>query len=312
MAFASTRRANISARSSAPDSCFIDIMMNVGIIFYAANRRPAIADLLRIAHRALPDDAALPGARRRQHRPRGHFRPRDRRVLARGDAPGLARRFVVGARTGLGALRIWHRLLAIRGDARFLDTAQRCADFYIERTRRRTGSRRTTGKNRHRGGRTKARPRPSPPAASCISPTLIARPGAGGAIRRLCSNHPRPLLTPEFLAVDTPGWEGILKHGSYHERKTLASMKASCGASTSSSKRWTSCSARRPCPEPNLVDGAVPAMYKPGTCRRSRSETCVLRASPFGPTSRSRPAHGVVHCRTTDVPERRRSNPCTI
>jgi unsaturated chondroitin disaccharide hydrolase len=29
------------------------------------------------------------------------------------------------------------------------------------------------------------------------------------------------LLTSEFLAVDTPGWEGILKHGSYHERKDL-------------------------------------------------------------------------------------------
>ena len=29
------------------------------------------------------------------------------------------------------------------------------------------------------------------------------------------------LLTPEFLAIDTPGWEGILKHGSYHERKDL-------------------------------------------------------------------------------------------
>jgi unsaturated chondroitin disaccharide hydrolase len=29
------------------------------------------------------------------------------------------------------------------------------------------------------------------------------------------------LLTPEFLAVDTLGWEGILKHGRYHERKDL-------------------------------------------------------------------------------------------
>ncbi len=29
------------------------------------------------------------------------------------------------------------------------------------------------------------------------------------------------LLTPEFLAIDTPGWEGILKHGSYHERLGL-------------------------------------------------------------------------------------------
>ena len=29
------------------------------------------------------------------------------------------------------------------------------------------------------------------------------------------------LLDPEFLADETPGWEGILKHGSYHERLDL-------------------------------------------------------------------------------------------
>ena len=29
------------------------------------------------------------------------------------------------------------------------------------------------------------------------------------------------LLSPEFLANETPGWEGILKHGTYHERKKL-------------------------------------------------------------------------------------------
>ena len=29
------------------------------------------------------------------------------------------------------------------------------------------------------------------------------------------------LLTPEFLASETPGWEGILRHGIYHERKKL-------------------------------------------------------------------------------------------
>jgi unsaturated chondroitin disaccharide hydrolase len=29
------------------------------------------------------------------------------------------------------------------------------------------------------------------------------------------------LVTPEFLAIDTPGWEGILKQGSYHERRGL-------------------------------------------------------------------------------------------
>ena len=29
------------------------------------------------------------------------------------------------------------------------------------------------------------------------------------------------LLTPAFLADQTPGWEGLLKHGMYHQRKGL-------------------------------------------------------------------------------------------
>ena len=29
------------------------------------------------------------------------------------------------------------------------------------------------------------------------------------------------LTGPEYLANETPGWEGILKHGSYHQRKGL-------------------------------------------------------------------------------------------
>ena len=29
------------------------------------------------------------------------------------------------------------------------------------------------------------------------------------------------LTMPEFLAIETPGWEGILKHGVYHQRKKL-------------------------------------------------------------------------------------------
>src|SRR5438067_6268241 len=29
------------------------------------------------------------------------------------------------------------------------------------------------------------------------------------------------LVTPEYLASETPGWEGILKHGVYHTKKNL-------------------------------------------------------------------------------------------
>jgi len=29
------------------------------------------------------------------------------------------------------------------------------------------------------------------------------------------------LVTPEYLAIDTSGWEGILQHGVYHTEKNL-------------------------------------------------------------------------------------------
>ena len=51
-----------------PQSLFIDIMMNIGIIFYAA-RETGDADLLRRVTQQLPHHPPLPRARRRQHRP---------------------------------------------------------------------------------------------------------------------------------------------------------------------------------------------------------------------------------------------------
>jgi unsaturated chondroitin disaccharide hydrolase len=38
------------------------------------------------------------------------------------------------------------------------------------------------------------------------------------------------LCDPPFLAVETPGWEGILKHGTYHERKGLGVDESVMGA----------------------------------------------------------------------------------
>ena len=29
------------------------------------------------------------------------------------------------------------------------------------------------------------------------------------------------LCSPTFLAIETPGWEGVLRHGVYHERRQL-------------------------------------------------------------------------------------------
>ena len=91
------------------NSLFIDIMMNVGIIFYAAarDRRPAAA-----GHRPapLPHHPARAGARRRLHRARRYFRYRYGGVSAPDHAPGLSRRFLLVARTGLGSVRFHHRV----------------------------------------------------------------------------------------------------------------------------------------------------------------------------------------------------------
>ena len=87
------------------ESLFIDIMMNVPIIFYAAQETDD-EELWETAYRHCPDHAALPGAGRRQHLARGYFRPGDGRIPAPDDAPGLARRLIVGAGAGLVALRL--------------------------------------------------------------------------------------------------------------------------------------------------------------------------------------------------------------
>ena len=108
----------------AEDSLFIDIMMNVGIIFYAAiETARRTADGHRPA--ALPDDAPRAGARRWFDRARRHLRSRNRRVSAAVHASGLSRRFLLVARPGLGALWFRNRLRlharsAISGDRRGL------------------------------------------------------------------------------------------------------------------------------------------------------------------------------------------------
>jgi unsaturated chondroitin disaccharide hydrolase len=113
----------------ADNSLFIDIMMNVGIIFYAA-RETGDRRLRDVALRHSPDHAARAGARRRIHRARRNFRHRYRRISAADHAPGLSRRFLLVARPGVGAVRIQHCYEYSR-DPHFLETAEVCADYYI-------------------------------------------------------------------------------------------------------------------------------------------------------------------------------------
>jgi unsaturated chondroitin disaccharide hydrolase len=105
-------------------------------------------------------------------------------------------------------------------DARFLQTAEACADFYIERTPA-------------HGIPPNDWDEPQPTLPYESSAAAIAASGLLNLGRlttdvtraRLYHDYARRILdtltTPEFLAHQTPGWEGILKHGMYHRRKGL-------------------------------------------------------------------------------------------
>ena len=202
----------------APESCFIDIMMNVGVIFEAA-RATGDADLLRIAteHCLTTRRHLVRGDGSTAHeaifdletgaflRPGTHQGWRPDSSWARGQAWALY---------GFGTAFLH------TGDPRFLDTAQRCADFFLDRT-----------------GAAIIPPNdweePDPPRPYESSAAAIAAAGLL-QLARMASEPVRreryrdaalailtELCSPRFLAIETPGWEGVLLHGVYHERREL-------------------------------------------------------------------------------------------
>lgn len=202
----------------ADNSLFIDIMMNVGIIFYAA--RETGDRMLR--------DIALRHALT------------TRRVLVRGDG-STAHEGIFDTETGEFLRQstqqgyrgdsCWSRGLAwslygfstcyeYSRDPRFLETSQACADYYIAHT-------------------------PSdgvapwdyqaPAESRKLLDTSAAAITAAGLFR-LCRLVPDPIkghfywttavrilrsLCEKHLAIRTPGWEGILRGGVYHIHKNL-------------------------------------------------------------------------------------------
>lgn len=200
------------------DSLFIDIMMNVGIIFYAA-RETGDENLWRIAnqHCQTTRRYIVRGDGSTSHEGMfdlntGEFLKQTTHQGYRDDsswARGLA-----WALYGFGTAYTFAR------DVRFLNTAEACADYYIENT-----------PDHGVPPNDWTQPEPHRPYES--SAAAIAAGGfwnlsklTGDATRARCYREYAlrilaTLTTPEFLAIDTLGWEGILKHGAYHERKGL-------------------------------------------------------------------------------------------
>jgi unsaturated chondroitin disaccharide hydrolase len=202
----------------ATESCFIDIMMNVGIIFYAAEqsgdeqlyqialdhclttRRHLVRGDGSTAHEGLFD--LHTGQFLRQATHQGW---RDDSSWARGQAWAIH---------GFGTAYRHTRHPAL------LQTAERCADFFLERTP-------ANGVPPNDW----EEPDPSLPhessAAAVAAGGLWQLAELTGSSKRAAIYHKATLdivdtlLTSNFLAIETPGYEGILKHGIYHERKGL-------------------------------------------------------------------------------------------
>ncbi|MDP6094790.1 MAG: glycoside hydrolase family 88 protein [Gammaproteobacteria bacterium] len=209
----------------APESLFIDIMMNVGIVFYAA-QQTSDATLLDKAHQHCLTT---------------------RRYLVRGDG-STAHEGIFDVETG-GFLRqsthqgwrgdsAWARGLAwalygfgtaygMTKDPRYLSTARLCAEFYLEYTPFEADTLGGPGipPNDYDD--------PRQPVSYESSAAAIASSGLLNLSQLVqdqvyADRYLQAALTildtltsPEYLAIDTPGWEGILKHGIYHQTKGL-------------------------------------------------------------------------------------------
>ncbi len=209
----------------APESLFIDIMMNVGIAFYAA-QQTGDADLLYKAHQHCLTT---------------------RRYLVRGDG-STAHEGIFDLETGEFLRQsthqgwrgdsAWTRGLAwalygfgtvydMTKDHCYLSTARLCADFYLAHTPFDVDTPGGPGipPNDYDDPR---QPVSYESSAAAIASSgllnlaqLVQDPVHADRYRKAALTILDTLTSPEYLAIDTPGWEGILKHGIYHQAKGL-------------------------------------------------------------------------------------------
>lgn len=202
-----------------PGSTFIDVMMNVGIIFRAAE---------------LSGDDALAAAALR------HCLT-SRRYLVRGDGstihegwfdPETGEFLRAATHQGWRPDSCWARgqAWAIYGFAdaythagtpELLATARAAADYFLAHT--------MSDPVPPNDFDDPSPVRPYESSAACIAAAGLARladcltaePTSATRYRTAARRILETLCTPAFLAIASPGWEGMIRHGTYHARNGL-------------------------------------------------------------------------------------------
>ena len=202
-----------------PESLFIDIMMNVGIIYYAAEKAgdPSLADVA-LRHSLTTRRVLVRGDGSTAHEgifdtATGEFLRQFTRQGLRGDT--CWSRGLTWALYGFGT--VYH----YTGEPRFLDTAQACADFYIRHTP-------AEGVPLWDYQAGPADPQWLDTSAAAIAASgllqlagLTRDPARAVLYRNVALRILETLTGPPHLAADRPQWEGILRGGVYHLHKGL-------------------------------------------------------------------------------------------
>lgn len=197
-------------------STFIDVMMNIGIIYQAAAlaQEPELADIAT-AHALTSRRYLVRGDSTTVHE--GWFDPDSGEFLRAATHQGYRSdsswvRGHAWAIYGFGTAYLW------TGDARFLDTARRCADVYIAEV-----GDEFIGPNDWREPSSEFSYEASGAGITAAGMLQLAELlGPDGAPYR---DYGRSIVArlsgPEFLGASTDGWEGIIKHSMYHRREGL-------------------------------------------------------------------------------------------
>ncbi len=207
----------------ADESLFIDIMMNVPIIFYAANESgdPELARIANAHCRTTRDTIVRPDGSTAHE---GIFDLETGRFLRQTTHQGLAGDSA-WARGLAWSLYGYSKCYALTGNREWLDVAERNARYWIDHL----PADRVPLWDFH------ADPQQPPPwgaqkesSAGAIAASGLldlARqttdPARAAEYESVALAMLDALVQPECLAIDTPGWEGILKHGVYHTAKNL-------------------------------------------------------------------------------------------